>query len=134
MGGRPRRAPALGADRYVGDGRAARRGGAVTVTATAPISVGVIGAGRIGRLHAELLARRIPGARVGAVYDVHEPFALGVAADLDVPVAGSVEEILDADVDAVAVCSSADTHVELMMAAGGAPRRGGVSGRSQPAL
>ena len=92
----------------------------MTVTATAPISVGVIGAGRIGRLHAELLARRIPGARVGAVYDVHEPFALGVAADLDVPVAGSVEEILDADVDAVAVCSSADTHVELMMAAANA--------------
>src|ERR1700740_2692686 len=117
MGGRPCRAPALGADRYVGDGRAARRGGAVTVTATAPISVGVIGAGRIGRLHAELLARRIPGGRGGRVSDVHEPFALGVAADLDVPVAGSVEEILDADVDAIAVCSSADTHVELMVAA-----------------
>jgi myo-inositol 2-dehydrogenase / D-chiro-inositol 1-dehydrogenase len=89
----------------------------VTITATAPISVGVIGAGRIGRLHAELLVRRIPGASVGAVFDVHQPFARGVAADLDVPAAASVEEILDADVDAVAVCSSADTHVELMVAA-----------------
>jgi myo-inositol 2-dehydrogenase/D-chiro-inositol 1-dehydrogenase len=89
----------------------------VTVTATAPISVGVIGAGRIGRLHAELLARRVPGASLGAVYDVHQPFARDVATDLDVPAAGSVEEILDADVDAVAVCSSADTHVELIVAA-----------------
>jgi myo-inositol 2-dehydrogenase/D-chiro-inositol 1-dehydrogenase len=89
----------------------------MTVTATAPISVGVIGAGRIGRLHAELLARRIPGASLGAVYDVHQPFARDVATDLDVPAAASVEEILDADVDAVAVCSSADTHVELILAA-----------------
>jgi myo-inositol 2-dehydrogenase/D-chiro-inositol 1-dehydrogenase len=89
----------------------------VTATATAPISVGVIGAGRIGRLHAELLARRIPGASLGAVYDVHQPFARDVASDLDVPAAASVEEILDADVDAVAVCSSADTHVELIVAA-----------------
>jgi myo-inositol 2-dehydrogenase/D-chiro-inositol 1-dehydrogenase len=89
----------------------------VTATVTAPISVGVIGAGRIGRLHAELLARRIPGASVGAVYDVHHPCAVDVAADLDVPAAASVEEILDADIDAVAVCSSADTHVELMVAA-----------------
>ena len=89
----------------------------MTATVTAPISVGVIGAGRIGRLHAELLARRIPGASVGAVYDVHPPCAAGVAADLDVPAAASVEEVLDGDIDAVAVCSSADTHVELMMAA-----------------
>ncbi len=89
----------------------------MTATATAPISVGLIGAGRIGRLHAELLARRVPGAAVGAVYDVHQPFAADVGADLDVPVAGTVEEVLDGDVEAVAICSSADTHVELMVAA-----------------
>ena len=89
----------------------------MTVTATAPISVGVIGAGRIGRLHAELLARRIPGVSVGAVFDVHHRFARDVAADLDVPAAASIDEVLDADVDAVAICSSADTHVELMLAA-----------------
>jgi myo-inositol 2-dehydrogenase / D-chiro-inositol 1-dehydrogenase len=89
----------------------------VTATATAPISVGVIGAGRIGRLHAELLARRVAGATVAAVYDVHQPCAVDVGASLDVPVAGSVEEVLDGDIDAVAVCSSADTHVELMVAA-----------------
>ena len=89
----------------------------MSATAIRPIRVGVIGAGRIGRLHAELLARRIPGAAVGAVYDVHAPLALGVAGDLGVPAAGSVQEILEGDVDAVAVCSSADTHVELMVAA-----------------
>jgi myo-inositol 2-dehydrogenase/D-chiro-inositol 1-dehydrogenase len=89
----------------------------VTVTATAPVTVGIIGAGRIGRLHAELLARRIPGAAVAGVYDVHAAFAADVATRLDVPAARTVEEMLGSDIDAVAVCSSADTHVDLMVAA-----------------
>jgi myo-inositol 2-dehydrogenase / D-chiro-inositol 1-dehydrogenase len=81
------------------------------------ITIGLIGAGRIGRMHAELLARRIPGAAVGSVYDVHTPFATDVGRELGVPVAASVDEVLASDVDAVAVCSSADTHVDLMVAA-----------------
>ncbi|MGZ4166424.1 MAG: inositol 2-dehydrogenase [Solirubrobacteraceae bacterium] len=81
------------------------------------VSIGLVGVGRIGRLHAELLARRVPGARVGIVYDVHQPFALDVAAELGVPAAANVEEVLRSDVDAVAICSSADTHVDLMVAA-----------------
>jgi myo-inositol 2-dehydrogenase / D-chiro-inositol 1-dehydrogenase len=81
------------------------------------VRIGLIGAGRIGRMHAELLARRVPGAAIGIVYDVHTPFALEVAAELGVPVATSVDEVLASDVDAVAVCSSADTHVDLMVAA-----------------
>jgi myo-inositol 2-dehydrogenase/D-chiro-inositol 1-dehydrogenase len=89
----------------------------MSATAVKPIRVGVIGAGRIGRLHAELLARRVPGASVGAVYDVRRPLALALAGELGVPVAHSVEEMMESDIDAVAVCSSADTHVELMVAA-----------------
>jgi myo-inositol 2-dehydrogenase / D-chiro-inositol 1-dehydrogenase len=84
------------------------------------IRIGLIGAGRIGRLHAELLARRVPGAAVGVVYDVHTPFAAEVSALLGVPVAATVDEVLASDVDAVAVCSSADTHVDLMVAAAAA--------------
>jgi myo-inositol 2-dehydrogenase / D-chiro-inositol 1-dehydrogenase len=81
------------------------------------IRIGLIGAGRIGRMHAELIARRVPGAALGIVYDVHTPFALEVAQALGVPAAGGVDEVLASDVDAVAVCSSADTHVDLMVAA-----------------
>jgi myo-inositol 2-dehydrogenase/D-chiro-inositol 1-dehydrogenase len=81
------------------------------------VSIGLIGAGRIGRMHAELLARRIPGASLGIVYDVHTPVALEVSARLGAPAADSVEEVLRSDVDAVAICSSADTHVDLMVAA-----------------
>jgi myo-inositol 2-dehydrogenase/D-chiro-inositol 1-dehydrogenase len=86
-------------------------------TSAGTISVGMIGVGRIGRLHAELLARRVPDAAVGMLYDVHAPLAVEVGAMLGAPVAASVEEVLASDVDAVAICSSADTHVELMVAA-----------------
>jgi myo-inositol 2-dehydrogenase / D-chiro-inositol 1-dehydrogenase len=89
----------------------------VSATAVKPLKVGLIGAGRIGRLHAQLLMTRVPGATVGAVYDVHRPFAARVADDLGVPEAASVEEVLASDIDAVAVCSSAGTHVDLMVAA-----------------
>jgi myo-inositol 2-dehydrogenase / D-chiro-inositol 1-dehydrogenase len=82
----------------------------------AAVRVGVLGAGRIGRMHAALLARQVPGATVGALFDAHEPTAREVAADLGVSAAGSVEALL-ADVDAVAICASTATHADLMVAA-----------------
>ncbi|MGZ4226115.1 MAG: inositol 2-dehydrogenase [Solirubrobacteraceae bacterium] len=91
-----------------------------TATAVAPLSIGVIGVGRIGRMHAHVLAHQIAGVALGAVYDARPPTARDVAAELGVPAAASVEEILDGDLDAVAICSTADTHVELMIAAAAA--------------
>ena len=38
-------------------------------TATSLLRVAVIGTGRIGRMHAELLASRVPGAALAAVSD-----------------------------------------------------------------
>jgi myo-inositol 2-dehydrogenase / D-chiro-inositol 1-dehydrogenase len=89
-------------------------------TSVVPLRIGVIGTGRIGRLHAELLARRVPGAALGPIYDVFAAAARDLGEELGAPVALSVEEVLEGDVDAVAICSSAGSHVELMIAAASA--------------
>jgi myo-inositol 2-dehydrogenase / D-chiro-inositol 1-dehydrogenase len=86
-------------------------------TAVAPLRVGVLGVGRIGRLHAHVLTRQVPGAIVGAVYDTRARTAQEVADELGVPAAGSVAELLRGDVDAIAICSTSETHVELLIAA-----------------
>ncbi|MDX6701376.1 MAG: myo-inositol 2-dehydrogenase / D-chiro-inositol 1-dehydrogenase [Baekduia sp.] len=92
--------------------------GAATATAIAPLRVGVIGVGRIGRMHAELLSRQVPGAAVGAVFDAHGSLARDVADTLRVPATDTVEELVGSpDVDAVAICSSTDTHADLLVAA-----------------
>jgi myo-inositol 2-dehydrogenase/D-chiro-inositol 1-dehydrogenase len=86
--------------------------------ATRVLRIGVVGVGRIGRMHADLLARRIPGATVTRVHDADEASARGVAETLGVVAVADVEELLGAsDVDAVAICTSTDTHADLIVAA-----------------
>ena len=79
--------------------------------------IGVIGCGRIGRLHASLLAREVPGYVVAAVADAVPAAAEAVSALTGAPVT-SIEGLLGSDdVDTVAICSSTDTHVDLIIAA-----------------
>lgn len=90
----------------------------MTAVGTRTVRIGVIGVGRIGSMHAELLARQVPGAEVTRVTDAHAPAAQAVGARLRVPAAASIEELLAApDVDAVAICTSTDTHADLIVAA-----------------
>ncbi len=81
------------------------------------VRVAVLGCGRIGRMHAEMLARRVGGAELAGVYDIVTELATEVAARLDVPQAGSVDELYDRGVDAVAICTSTDTHADLIAGA-----------------
>jgi myo-inositol 2-dehydrogenase/D-chiro-inositol 1-dehydrogenase len=83
------------------------------------LRVGIIGAGRIGRVHAETLAFRVPQARPVAIADVNRQAAEDLAARCRIGrVAGSAEDILsDREVDAVLICSSTDTHADLIIAA-----------------
>jgi myo-inositol 2-dehydrogenase/D-chiro-inositol 1-dehydrogenase len=80
---------------------------------------GVIGAGRIGKIHAENLAMRIPGVEVAAIADVDLKAAQDLAVRLHVPVAVDDYHVLfsDPSIDAVAICSSTDTHARLVVEA-----------------
>ena len=87
------------------------------------INVGLIGAGRIGRLHAEHLAFRIPGANLLVVSDVIMEAAQKCAAELGVPTATRDHRAImeNPDIEAVIICSSTDTHslmIEQAAAAG----------------
>jgi myo-inositol 2-dehydrogenase/D-chiro-inositol 1-dehydrogenase len=83
------------------------------------VRVGVIGAGRIGRLHLENLARRIPEARAVAVSDLSIAAAQKCAADLGIAkVTENHQELLaDGTIEAVVICSSTDTHAQTIIEA-----------------
>ena len=82
----------------------------------------VLGCGRIGAMHADYLHRRVAGAEVVGVFDVVVAAAAAVAADLGVPAARSLADALAIDADAVAICTSTDTHVDCIVAAAEAGR------------
>ena len=76
---------------------------------------GVIGAGRIGKIHAENLATRIPRATVAAIADVNFQAAQELADRLQVPAEEDYHRLLsDSAIDAVAICSSTDTHAKIV--------------------
>ncbi len=74
---------------------------------------GVIGAGRIGKIHAHNIARR-SDCEVAVVADADAQAAQALAAATGAKV-GSIETIMSAkDIDAVAICSPTDTHADLI--------------------
>ena len=88
------------------------------MTSGTAVRVGILGTGRIGRMHAELLSGRVSGAALTAVYDSATDVADQLAARLGVKAAASAAELFErADVDAIAICTSTDTHVDAIVAA-----------------
>jgi myo-inositol 2-dehydrogenase/D-chiro-inositol 1-dehydrogenase len=80
------------------------------------IRVGIIGAGRIGKIHTDNLLR-IPGVEVVAVSDLFagpELEAWAAARGIGLVVKDSAVLIANPDIDAVFICSSTDTHVPLI--------------------
>jgi myo-inositol 2-dehydrogenase/D-chiro-inositol 1-dehydrogenase len=81
------------------------------------VRIVVLGTGRIGAMHAGMVARQLPGASLAGVFDVVAESATRVATDLGCPAADSLDEALSLDADAVAICTSTDTHIDVMIAA-----------------
>lgn len=80
------------------------------------VRLGIIGAGRIGRIHAASVSDPSVPATVVAITDLNHASAKEVAGRLSVAkVTDSAEEILDdREIDAVLICSSTDTHSDLI--------------------
>lgn len=83
------------------------------------IHFGIIGAGRIGKIHAENLVNRVEGASVIAIADPLVEAARITADRLHIAKATvDYHEIInDPLVEAVAICSSTDTHARMIVEA-----------------
>ncbi|MFC1715198.1 inositol 2-dehydrogenase [Candidatus Poribacteria bacterium] len=89
------------------------------------INIGLIGTGRIGSLHSEYLAYRVPDANLVAVCDIAIGKAQKVAGDLQIPAAfEDYRRIMeDETIEAVVISSSTDTHTEIIEAAAAAGKQ-----------
>lgn len=77
----------------------------------------LLGAGRIGQVHAKNVVAR-KDARLYGVVDVHGPAAAALAEATGARVFDSADAALaDPAVDAVMICTSTDTHVEMILKA-----------------
>src|SRR5262245_2216334 len=91
----------------------------MTLNSRIRLKVGVIGAGRLGKVYVRDLASRIPETTVVAVADIDRALAASVADEFGVPKAhGSAEELIaDANVDAVVIVSNTHAHRDNAIAA-----------------
>jgi myo-inositol 2-dehydrogenase/D-chiro-inositol 1-dehydrogenase len=83
------------------------------------LQVGLIGAGRIGQVHASTIVLRVTTAQLVAVSDLVPSAAQAVAAKFHVPtVAADYCAIINhPDLEAVLICTPTDTHADIVIAA-----------------
>ncbi|MEX5303261.1 Gfo/Idh/MocA family oxidoreductase [Kocuria sabuli] len=80
------------------------------------LNIGLIGAGRIGSSHAELITRTVPNARLVAIADPVEGAAARLATALHMPAAYAdpAELLADRGIDAVVITAPARFHAGLV--------------------
>ena len=86
------------------------------------IDVALFGAGRIGNIHAGNAARQ-EGVRLKYVVDVNADAAQKLAAQHGAQAANVAQVFDDREVGAVLICSSTDTHADLILAAANARKQ-----------
>ena len=85
------------------------------------VRIGLIGAGRMGIVHAEALSYFVPGAEVVAIADINLDAARACAERFDIPAHfDDVGPLLEGDCDAVVIASTSNTHAQLIEAAASA--------------
>jgi myo-inositol 2-dehydrogenase / D-chiro-inositol 1-dehydrogenase len=109
----PQEVPLGGAPQEVPRPEGSPPGGLGDAVHGSPLNVAVFGAGRIGRIHAGNLARQ-PGVRLKYVVDVNREAAQALAAQHGAQVADIDGAMGDASVGAAVICSSTDTHADLI--------------------
>ena len=87
------------------------------------LRIGIIGAGRIGKIHSENISRYIPQAKLEGIADINlsaeqEAWAKNLGVRLVSKNPGDL--INEASIDAIAICSSTDTHADFVIAAAAA--------------
>ena len=80
------------------------------------LKVGLLGAGRIGQVHAKAITGH-SASELAAVSDVFAENAEKLAAQYGTKVASSEDIIADSSIDAVLIATSTDTHSDLIEAA-----------------
>lgn len=80
------------------------------------LKIGVIGAGRIGKVHAATLVQNVPQAKVLAIADIDLAGASELAQKFGISKASTnyKDIINDPDIEAVVICSPTDTHAQYI--------------------
>jgi myo-inositol 2-dehydrogenase/D-chiro-inositol 1-dehydrogenase len=83
------------------------------------LKLGVIGAGRIGKVHTATLVQSVPQADVIAIADINSASANGLARTYGITSVFTdyMDVINHQDVEAVVICSPTDTHAKYVVAA-----------------
>jgi Predicted dehydrogenases and related proteins len=83
------------------------------------MKIGVIGAGRIGTIHIQNIMKFVPDVKVKAVIDIFPEKVKEWGAKLDIPkISDDYKDVLgDPEIGAVLICSSTDTHSNLIIEA-----------------
>ena len=83
------------------------------------INIGIIGAGRIGKVHAENITFRLPEAKIKIIADPDLETAKILAEKLQIGEVTSdyTKVVSDKEIDAVVICSPTDTHADYIMEA-----------------
>jgi len=83
------------------------------------VNLGVIGLGRIGKLHVHNIITQIPDAKLVGVTDIIEDPLAEISQKYEIPIIEKDYHYLldNTQIDAVIICSSTDTHAQIIIEA-----------------